>query len=70
MTDFDYRDGVMHAEDVPLPAIAAAVGTPVYVYAAATLLDLCRPELPRPLLPLPEPAHRRIAEALLELGLT
>ena len=37
MTDFDYRDGVMHAEDVPLPAIAAAVGTPVYVYAAATL---------------------------------
>lgn len=37
MTDFAYRDGVMHAEDVPLPAIAAAVGTPVYVYAAATL---------------------------------
>ncbi|MEM7569457.1 MAG: diaminopimelate decarboxylase [Pseudomonadota bacterium] len=34
---FTYRDGEMHAEDVPLKAIAAAVGTPVYVYSAATL---------------------------------
>ena len=33
---FHYRDGVLHAEDVPLPAIADAVGTPVYVYSAAT----------------------------------
>jgi 4-hydroxy-tetrahydrodipicolinate synthase len=40
------------------------------VYAAATLLDLCRPELPRPLLPLPELAQRRVAETLSELGLT
>jgi diaminopimelate decarboxylase len=37
MDHFLYRGGVLHAEDVPLPAIAAAVGTPVYVYSAATL---------------------------------
>jgi diaminopimelate decarboxylase len=37
MNHFDYRDGVLHAEDVSLPAIAAAVGTPVYIYSAATL---------------------------------
>jgi diaminopimelate decarboxylase len=34
---FGYRDGVLHAEDVPLPAIAADVGTPFYCYATATL---------------------------------
>jgi diaminopimelate decarboxylase len=38
MDHFLYRDGVLHAEDVPLTAIAASVGTPVYVYSAATLL--------------------------------
>ena len=37
MDHFEYRDGVLHAEDVPLPAIAQGVGTPVYVYARATL---------------------------------
>ena len=37
MNHFDFRDGVMHVEDVPLPTIAGAVGTPVYVYSAATL---------------------------------
>lgn len=37
MDHFAYRDGVLHAEDVPLPAIAAEVGTPVYVYSRATL---------------------------------
>ena len=37
MDHFTYRAGVLHAEDVPLPAIAAAVGTPVYVYSTATL---------------------------------
>ena len=37
MDHFLYRDGVLHAEDVPLTEIAAAVGTPVYVYSAATL---------------------------------
>jgi diaminopimelate decarboxylase len=34
---FVYRDGVLHAEDVPLPEIAAEVGTPFYCYSAATL---------------------------------
>ena len=37
MNHFEYRDGVLHAEDVPLTAIARAVGTPVYVYSRATL---------------------------------
>ncbi|MEO0386768.1 MAG: diaminopimelate decarboxylase [Pseudomonadota bacterium] len=37
MDHFLYRNGVLHAEDVPLPEIAAAVGTPVYIYASATL---------------------------------
>ncbi len=37
MDHFTYKDGVLHAEDVPLSAIAAAVGTPVYVYSRATL---------------------------------
>lgn len=37
MDHFEYRNGVLHAEDVPLPVIADAVGTPVYVYSRATL---------------------------------
>ena len=37
MNHFDYRDGVLHAEDVPVPQIAAAVGTPFYCYSTATL---------------------------------
>jgi len=37
MDHFLYRDGILHAEDVPLPDIAAAVGTPFYVYSTATL---------------------------------
>lgn len=37
MDHFEYRDGVLHAEDVALPLIAAEVGTPVYVYSRATL---------------------------------
>jgi diaminopimelate decarboxylase len=34
---FEYRDGVLSAESVPLPTIAAAVGTPFYCYSTATL---------------------------------
>jgi diaminopimelate decarboxylase len=34
---FAFRDGVLHAEDVPVPAIAAEVGTPFYCYSTATL---------------------------------
>lgn len=37
MDHFEYRNGVLHAEDLPLTAIAEAVGTPVYVYSRATL---------------------------------
>lgn len=37
MNHFEYRDGVLHAEDVPVPQIAAAVGTPFYCYSTATL---------------------------------
>ncbi len=37
MDHFQFRDGVLHVEDVPLIAIAEAVGTPVYVYSRATL---------------------------------
>ena len=37
MDHFLYRDGILHAEDVAIPSIAAAVGTPFYVYSAATL---------------------------------
>lgn len=37
MDHFLYKNGVLHAEDVPIPEIAAAVGTPFYVYSTATL---------------------------------
>ncbi|WP_018631621.1 diaminopimelate decarboxylase [Neomegalonema perideroedes] len=37
MDHFLYKNGVLHAEDVPLAEIAEAVGTPVYVYSRATL---------------------------------
>lgn len=37
MNHFQYRDGVLHAEDVALPTIAEAVGTPFYCYSDATL---------------------------------
>ncbi len=38
MDHFLYRNGALYAEDVPLAEIAAAVGTPFYVYSTATLL--------------------------------
>jgi diaminopimelate decarboxylase len=37
MHHFDYRDGVLHAEDVDLVALADAVGTPFYCYSTATI---------------------------------
>jgi diaminopimelate decarboxylase len=37
MTAFHYKNGVLHAEDVPLPAIAARHGTPSYIYSSAAL---------------------------------
>ncbi len=38
MDHFLYRDGALWAEDVALTEIVRAVGTPFYVYSAATLL--------------------------------
>ena len=37
MNHFEYRNGVMHCEQVSLEDIAREVGTPVYVYSTATL---------------------------------
>ena len=37
MHHFEYRNGEMHAEGVPLKRIAKEVGTPAYVYSLATL---------------------------------
>ena len=37
MHHFAYRNGILHAEDVDLRAIAATVGTPFYCYSTATL---------------------------------
>lgn len=37
MHHFDYRGGILHAEDVAIPDIAAAIGTPFYCYSSATL---------------------------------
>ncbi|MGO4380104.1 diaminopimelate decarboxylase [Pseudoduganella sp. RAF53_2] len=39
MSQFEYQNGVMHAEDVALNAIAEQYGTPAYVYSKKTLLD-------------------------------
>jgi diaminopimelate decarboxylase len=38
MDHFLYKNGALYAEDVPVAEIAAAVGTPFYVYSTATLL--------------------------------
>ena len=38
MDHFLYRDSALYAEDVPVAQIAAAVGTPFYLYSSATLL--------------------------------
>src|SRR5690554_5736311 len=37
MNHFEYRDGVLHGENVPLAQVAAEIGTPCYVYSRATL---------------------------------
>src|SRR5262245_53607919 len=38
MHHFEYRGDTLHCEDVPLPKIAEAVGTPAYIYSHATLV--------------------------------
>lgn len=52
MDHFDYRDGHLYCEGVPVEAVASAVGTPAYLYSAATLRD----------------HYRRMAEAFAELN--
>ncbi|MCR6733089.1 MAG: diaminopimelate decarboxylase [Afipia sp.] len=37
MNHFQYRNGVLHAEDVSLASLAGEVGTPFYCYSTATL---------------------------------
>src|SRR3989454_2557815 len=37
MNHFEYRDGELYAEGVPVRRIAGEVGTPAYVYSLATL---------------------------------
>jgi len=37
MHHFTYKSGVLHAEDVAIPDLAARVGTPFYCYSTATL---------------------------------
>jgi diaminopimelate decarboxylase len=36
---FQYRDGMLHCEDVGLAGVAEKFGTPTYVYSAGTILD-------------------------------
>jgi diaminopimelate decarboxylase len=36
---FNYRDGELYCEDVPIEKIAAEVGTPLYLYSYRTLID-------------------------------
>jgi diaminopimelate decarboxylase len=42
MAQFDWRDGVLTADEVPLPAIAEAVGTPTYVFSATAIRESYR----------------------------
>src|SRR3546814_14462615 len=53
MDHFEYKNGAMHVEQVPMSAIAQAVGTPVYVYSTATLERHVR-VFPEALQPLPD----------------
>ena len=39
MTPFALKNGILHAEDVPLPRIAEQFGTPTYVYSRAALTE-------------------------------
>src|SRR5437764_9848219 len=38
MDHFHYRNRVLHCEEVPVPELAEAYGTPLWVYSRATLL--------------------------------
>ena len=34
---FQYKDGVLHAEDIPVTDLVEEYGTPLYIYSATTL---------------------------------
>jgi len=42
MTSFALKNGVLHAEDIALPALAEQFGTPAYVYSRAALTESLR----------------------------
>jgi diaminopimelate decarboxylase len=42
MDHFEYRDGTLHCEDVPVGELAEQYGTPLYVYSESTLLHHLR----------------------------
>jgi diaminopimelate decarboxylase len=50
MDHFNYRNRLLHCEDVPVPVLAQTYGTPLYVYSRATLLHHLR-ELQRAFAP-------------------
>lgn len=52
MQGFNWHEGVLHADDIPLPAIAEAAGTPTYVYSARAIRS----------------AYKRLAAAFEPLG--
>jgi 4-hydroxy-tetrahydrodipicolinate synthase len=54
----------------PLWALFKELSSLRVVYAAVAALGICRAEPPRPILPLPELAQRRVAETLKHLNLT
>lgn len=39
MSHFSYRNGVLHAEDVPLTEVATRFGSPTYVYSKAAITE-------------------------------
>ena len=39
MSNFNYINGVLHAESVPLDAVTREVGTPLYVYSSKTIVS-------------------------------
>jgi hypothetical protein len=53
MSQFSYKDGVLHAEGVALTAIAEQFGTPAYVYSKARCWPISPPT------PTPAPAATR-----------
>lgn len=42
MNPFQWRDGHLHADEIPVEAIAAAVGTPTYIYSATAIRESYR----------------------------